>query len=104
MKIRECVKEDYPQLVDFWNNNSGWDYITRDIWEQRFIRTPFGPSVVVVAEENNTIVAQLIFILFKINLGDIVALGCKPFAAVIDRSVRSLVGYKYIFQLYSFGG
>ena len=103
MKVRECYQEDYPNLVEFWNENSGWDSITQETWEDRFIKAPFGPSEVVVIEDNNVIIAQLIFIYLKINLGDKIVLGCRPFAAVISSSARGLKAYKYIIQLYIFG-
>lgn len=40
MAIREATIEDYNNLVDFWNNNSGWDKIDQEIWEERFIDAP----------------------------------------------------------------
>lgn len=103
MKARECHHEDYQKLVKFWNDNSGWDTISQETWEQRFINAPFGPSIVVVVEDDNMIVAQLIFIQIKIKLGDKTVLGCRPFAAVIHCSFRSLKAYKYMVQLYTYG-
>lgn len=103
MAIREATLKDYDKLVTFWNQNSGWDIITKDIWEDRFINAPYGPSVVLIVESKQKILAMLIFILFKVTLGQKEVNGCRPFAAIADKSIRKISGMKYIGQLINKG-
>ena len=103
MKIREATREDYDKLVEFWNSNAGWDVITREVWEERFIRAPYGPSVVVIGESDGRIIAMLIFIRLKATLGNETVSGCRPFASVIHNSVKGLMGFKHIISVLNFG-
>ena len=103
MEIREATVNDYNALVEFWNHNSGWDHITRDVWEDRFINTPYGPSVILVIEIKGKLIANLVFVIFKITLGQKEVKGCRPFAAFVDNTVKNLTGYKYIIQLTIYG-
>lgn len=100
MAIREATLEDYNALVEFWNRNSGWDEINRKIWEERFVNAPFGPSVILIVENKLQITAMLVFILFKVRLGKEEVNACRPFAAVVDKTVREYFsGSLYIIQL-----
>jgi hypothetical protein len=103
MNIREATPGDYDELVRFWNNNSGWDEISRETWEERFIRAPYGPSVVILGEKDGRIMAKLVFIRLKVSLGNMTVSGCRPFAAVVDKSLQGLSGYKYIIQIFNYG-
>jgi hypothetical protein len=103
MALRECNSGDYPKLVDFWNTHAGWDIIDIELWKERFLSSPNGNSFVVVVEQDGVILAQLIFISLRVSFGKEVLLGSRPFAAVIAKSSNSILGYKYIIQLYNFG-
>ncbi len=103
MEIKEATSNHYNTLVEFWNQNSGWDQISRNVWEDRFINAPYGPSVIFFIENNNKILAKLVFVLLKINLGNKEYTGCRPFAAVVDKSVRGIFGIKYATQLINHG-
>ena len=67
---------DINQLVNFWNQNSGWDIIDRQEWERRFLNTPYGEASVVIAEnkKSNRIGASVttsdIFYLSQIENGE----------------------------------
>lgn len=103
MEIKEATPDDYVNLVEFWNQNSGWDQIDKNVWEDRFINTPNGPSVILFIKDNNKILAKLVFVLLNITLGNIEYTGCRPFAAVVDKSVKGISGIKYTIQLISHG-
>lgn len=103
MQIKEAIPSDYDALVEFWNQNSGWDQISRNIYEDRFINAPFGPSVIFFIEKNNKILAKLVFVLLKVNLGKKEYSGCRPFALITDKSVRGIFGVKYATQLINHG-
>jgi hypothetical protein len=103
MQIKEATPSDYNTLVEFWNQNSGWDQISRKVWEDRFINAPYGPSVIFFIEKNNKILAKLVFVLLKVNLGNKEYNGCRPFAAVVDKSVKGIFGIKYVGQLINHG-
>lgn len=103
MALRECNSSDYPKLVEFWNSNAGWDVIDVELWKERFLSSPNGNSFVVVVDHDGHIQAQLIFISVSVSLDKDVFLGSRPFAAVIAKSSNSILGYKYIIQLYNFG-
>lgn len=103
MEIKEATPYDYTNLVEFWNQNSGWDQIHKEIWEDRFIKTPYGPSVIFFIENNNRILAKMVFVIFKIYLGNKEYTGCRPFAAVVDKSVKGIFGIKYAIQLINHG-
>ena len=101
--VKEGVKDDYDALVEFWNKNSGWDQLTRAEWENRFMDTPNGPSIIYFLEKDNTILAKLIFVPFKVKLGITTYRGCRPFAAIIDKSIRGIFGFKYLGQVLLYG-
>jgi hypothetical protein len=101
MEITEAFEEDYPELLRFWNDNSQWDEISMDTWAKRFLITPCGNSIFVIARKDDRIIAHLIFVPLKIFLGGLTVNGCRPFAAVVEKSVRNLAGYKIIIHLYN---
>lgn len=103
MQIKEATPSDYNTLVEFWNQNSDWDQISKKVWEDRFINAPYGPSVIFFIEKNNKILAKLVFVLLKVNLGNKEYNGCRPFALVTDKSVRGIFGITYATQLINHG-
>jgi len=103
MEIREATVNDYNALVEFWNQNSDWDQITKKLWEDRFIDAPYGPSVIFFIEKNNKILGKLVFVLLKVNLGSKEYSGCRPFAMVVDKSIRGIFGIKYATQIINHG-
>src|SRR5215210_4465047 len=87
--------EDIDPLVEFWNQNAGWDQIDRRQWETRFYHTPFGHSSVVLAEvkDSNEILGQFVFIPSVVNIDGREVKGFRPFAPVVKESVRSKMGF-----------
>ncbi|MBT4970685.1 MAG: hypothetical protein HOM80_16900, partial [Bacteroidetes bacterium] len=102
--LKEATEKDYEALIGFWNENSGWDIISREIWDKRFIQAPHGSSVVLFVEQSNKILAMLIFIRCKISMGSKLVDGCRPFASILSQSVRGRMSViKYMVQLINFG-
>lgn len=102
MRIRVANESDYDNLVEFWNKNSEWDIIDRKTWEDRFINSPLGSSVIFITERNNEIIAQVIFIRLDVVLMDQIINACRPFAAVIDNNLKGLTGFRFIAQIYNY--
>lgn len=82
--------DDIDALVQFWNENAGWDEIDRTEWERRFCHTPFGPSSVVLAVKENSdeIQGQIVFIPTEINVDGRVVNARRPYAVVLKSSLR----------------
>jgi hypothetical protein len=100
--------EDIDPLVEFWNQNAGWDQIDRRQWETRFYHTPFGHSSVVLAEDkdSNEILGQFVFIPSVVNIDGREVKGFRPFAPVVKESVRSKMGFvkvaEIVLNMYNF--
>jgi hypothetical protein len=103
MEYSAASESEYSELVDFWNRNAGWDQLTLEDWGKRFLITPGDPPVFVIGRDNGKILGHIIFLSFKIILGDKNVKGCRPFAAIVDNSVKGLSGYRIIIQLFNFG-
>ena len=88
---RMGTQKDYELLVQFWCENSGWDMLDRNGWEQRFINTPEGPSALALGTDSQTgeILSQFFFIPTAITVGDKIVRGYRPFAPVIKESIRN---------------
>lgn len=88
LHVRIHNPDDIDALVQFWNDNSGWDQIDRTEWERRFFKTPFGSASVALAEDaiSKEIVAQLIFIPTIVNVDGIDRKSYRPFAMVVKQN------------------
>jgi hypothetical protein len=99
---------DIDAMVDFWNENADWDVINRKEWERRFYSTPFGPSSVILAleQESGEIVGQFIFIPSTVVVNGQEVKSCRPFAPVVKKSIRSELGMltlvEYILKMYNY--
>ena len=89
--LRMGTPEDYDALVQFWCDNSGWDIITREQWEHRFIHTPGGPAAfsLVIDDETQEIVGQFLFVPSPVSVDGNMVKGYRPFAPVIKESIRN---------------
>lgn len=96
------VPEDIDALVQFWNENSGWDQVDRNEWERRFSHTPFGNASVALAEEsaNKEIVAQLIFIPTVVRVDGNNRKAYRPFAMVVKQNNKPSGYLKLVDMIY----
>jgi hypothetical protein len=105
--IRFYTPDDIDGLVQFWNENGGWDVIDRAEWEKRFYHTPHGPASIVIAlDESQKIVGQFIFIPAKVSVDNEIYDAYRPQAPVIRSDVRTALGmltlFEYISKMYKF--
>jgi hypothetical protein len=103
--LRFYNPNDIDDLVQFWNENGGWDVIDRNEWEKRFYNTPEGPSSIVIAlDESQKIIGQFIFIPTKVRVGNEIVKAFRPQAPVVQNSVRATLGIEtlidYISSMY----
>lgn len=111
MKIdyRMATAGDHDALVSFWNEHAGWDQIEREIWEQRFIRTPYGPAEIAIAfdMENGELLGQFLFVPFRVAHKGQIRQGYRPFAPITQTKLRTQWEggslQQLIFQLYALG-
>lgn len=105
---RAYTSDDIDQLVDFWNENAGWDVISRNDWERRFYHTPFGPTSIILAleQESQEIVGQFMFIPTTVAVDGQQIKAFRPFAPVLKKSLRTISGMlpsmEYIRKMYNF--
>ncbi len=97
---RIYTDDDINQLVDFWNQNSGWDIIFRKEWERRFYHTPLGTATIVLAEEEKTgdLLGQFIFIPSLVSVKGLQVKAFRPFAPVVKKELRSALGMLTIYN------
>ena len=68
---------DRPALQKLWNEETKWGNLTRDLWDEWFVNTPYDPAIIgVVEDESGRIVGQ--------------AVGLPTLVQVDDRQVRAL--------------
>ncbi len=61
LAYRVARESDIPSLVRLRDEGAGWGALTADQWQAYHVTTPFGPSIVVVAEdERGDVAGQLI--------------------------------------------
>lgn len=71
MKIREANSTDIPEIVRVLKASLGDELPVSEItWRYKHIDNPFGPSIVLVAEENNEIIGVRAFMRWKLKDGD----------------------------------
>jgi hypothetical protein len=106
--FRINTPDDINDLVQFWNDNGGWDTIDRNEWENRFHNTPYGPCPIVIAadSETNQILAHFIFIPSMIFFRGSLLKTLRPFAPVVSKQIRSALGLltlmEYIYKMYKY--
>jgi hypothetical protein len=92
---RTTTADDIDDLVQFWNQNSGWDLITRETWEKRFMSTPFGTPMIIVGidTDQNEIIAQFIFVPVTVRVSGLeLVKAYRPFGSVMKEDVRKKFG------------
>jgi hypothetical protein len=108
-QYRIYTENDVDKLVEFWNQNSGWDVIDRKEWERRFYHTPLGPTNIVLAEDelNSELIGQFIFFPSLITVKGQQLNAARPFAPVVRKQSRSLLSVlaplEIIYKMYVFG-
>jgi hypothetical protein len=89
---RMHVKDDEPALMKHWSEQSGWDHVNSEAWENRFLRTPLGPARFAVAEDASSqqILAQFAFIPSLVCVDGQEVAAYRPFAPIITKEARGL--------------
>ncbi|MEO6546411.1 MAG: hypothetical protein ABIN94_00365 [Ferruginibacter sp.] len=102
LQFRMHVPDDVNALVQFWNENSGWDQIDRNEWERRFFNTPFGNASVALAQESvsREIIAQLIFIPTMVCVDGSGRKASRPFAMVVKQDKKPAGYLKLVDMIY----
>jgi hypothetical protein len=91
---RTATANDVDSPVQFWNTNAGWDVITRETWEKRFLSTPFGQPMIVlgVDSDKDEIIAQFIFVPVMVRIDLDIVKAYRPFGSVMKEDVRKKFG------------
>jgi hypothetical protein len=94
IRCRNYTTNDIDELVEFWNESSGWDIIDSNEWKRRFFSTPLGESFVALAIDNSKeeIVGQFVFIASIIMVDGEPVKGFRPFAPVVKQALRTAMG------------
>ena len=68
MKIREAVPSDIPEIVQVLKMSLG-DHLplSEEIWNFKHVINPFGPSIVLIAEEDQKIIGVRAFMKWKLS-------------------------------------
>lgn len=89
LTYRNFTPADIDALVSFWNTQAAWDEVTREIWEHRFLKTPGGVPVIMLAMHENTIAGQFAFLPLQVQTGEKTVAGYRPFAIIVAKELRS---------------
>lgn len=100
-------KKDIPGIISLWENHSDWGAITEKQFNEWYIDTPVGKSLIVVAQnEMEEIIGQLSFIPAVINLDSKEIKALRLSAPIIHKDFRSSElksKYHPAFQMIKFG-
>jgi hypothetical protein len=92
LTYRLAAEGDLAGIKALWERESNWGRYTRPM--QRFYQeSPWGPPVVVVAEEENgreqgAIVGHILFVPVRISVDGGEVAACRPYAAIVAGHVR----------------
>lgn len=54
--------KDLPQVLRLWEQSSGWGAITEEQFSRWYLKTPYGPCIIVVAtDDTDAVIGQLVF-------------------------------------------
>lgn len=84
-------ESDLPKLDKLWQNSTDWGGLTPIVLSKHFDDTPFGQSIVVVAEnpEDQEIVGQAVFMPSRVSVRGKQVKAFRPFAPILARSFRA---------------
>ena len=89
LHIREYIHSDLPEVLNLWENHSGWGRPDEEEF-QRWIKTPFGACILIVAEkEDKEIVGQLFFTPTEIFMEGIAKNAVKVSSPIIHAHYRA---------------
>ncbi len=91
LAYRMSTEADETALIRFWSEQSGWDQLTKEQWEYRFVKTPMGPAAfsLAIEEETGKIIGQSAFIPTIVCVEGEEHNAYRPFGAIIDEKYRS---------------
>src|SRR3954454_24789114 len=110
---RNYVPEDIDNIINFWNENSGWETdLNRDEFNLRFCSSPFGKPIIMLAVNDtaNEILGLCCFLAVSVTINGKDVICYRPFGAIIKESFREsygvtslLTGSHPILRLYNAG-
>ncbi|MDH3285205.1 MAG: GNAT family N-acetyltransferase [Acidobacteriota bacterium] len=91
LNIRAYREGDEEAMLRLWVEHGGFDSVDMDVWRDRFLNNPVGPSHMIVAEDDakGEIVAQLISVPSVIWFEGERISAARPFAPIISKDVRA---------------
>lgn len=99
LTYRNFCEADIDTLVHFWNGNADWDVITRETWEHRFLKSPYGAPVIILALNENSIAGQFPFLPVGVCVDEKEVLSYRPFAIIINKNIRGALKLLAMFQI-----
>lgn len=90
LTYRILRESDIPALRQLWEGESSWGPLTPETWERLFASPFLGPSLVVVAaNEQDEIVGQLAFMPSRVTVDGKETTSVRPFAYILSKALRS---------------
>ena len=92
---RNYVAQDVDQIIQFWNENSGWETtMDRSEFDLRFCSSPYGDPIMMLAVDNdvNGIVGLCCFLPAYVTVNGNDFKCYRPFGAVLKESFRGKFG------------
>jgi len=89
LKYRPYETRDIKSIIGLWEHHSGFGGIDEKTFEDWYVKTPYEPAEIIVAEdEENKVRAQMVFMPTRIRVGEQVIKGMRIAAPIIDRDIR----------------
>lgn len=91
LSYRLYNNDDQNAILELWEKYSGWGAITLEQFTDWYLNTPFGPCMVVVAEdEQYGIVGQIIFVPSKAYIDGKEINAYRVMAPIVNKDFRAL--------------
>ena len=89
LSYRRYEDRDLKQILGLWENHSGWGAITPKQFHDWHLATPYGPCMMVVAEDDQEgVVGQMVFAPSKICVSGAIVKSYRTMAPVVQSSFR----------------
>lgn len=90
LRVRLFEPADLPAILKLWETESGWGSITTHQWEEWYMATPWGRSIVVLVESvERGILGKVVLTPFPVRVGKRVGVGHRISAPIIHRDLRT---------------
>lgn len=89
LNYRNFEESDIDGILKLWKEESGWGEITLDQFNDWYINTPYGRSIVVVAaDDENKIVGQIVYSPSRMIVDNVEIKSLRASAPIIDSNIR----------------